>query len=189
MAERTQMGPRDFLTFVNECFEESEKNSISIRAVKRAERKYSSLRHHAICEEWESIYPSIAKLIDFANSSIVWMRFQDIAVKEVVQDLALELAASENAGRDPVCKEAEELINDMSPKKVDLFAKNIICILYRAGVIGVKIDQGEPFEFSDVSDPLIDHSMIAMNTKFQLHKMFARKFRVHEGGKQQASTT
>jgi hypothetical protein len=186
--ERTQMRPRDLLSFVNECFKASEKHTISVRAIKRAEREYARLRHHAICEDWESIYPSIETLIEFANKSIVGRKFKNIAVKDVVQDLALDLAAMGNSDHDAICQEAEGLIDDMTPKKVESFARSVIEALYRAGVVGVKIEHGEPFEFSDVSDPLIDRSMIDMNTRFQLHKMFFRKFRVHESGKQPASS-
>ena len=181
MLERTQMRPRDLLSFLNHCLEAAEdKSEISVRSVKEAERNYAQARYDALCEEWESIFPALDKIIEFVVECVIGNRFGDIATSRVWEDLIIHLNGGETCKNDVISVKAASVLEEPTAFNIRQFAKEIICALYRSGVIGIKTNSDERFLFVDNANPSIDESMITDDTRFRLHKMIAQRFKIRE---------
>lgn len=80
MIKRTQLRPRDIITFINECFKEADgQHEVSAKTIRKAEREFSRIRRQALENEWASAFPTLPKYLDFlANFGKTNFKFSEI---------------------------------------------------------------------------------------------------------------
>jgi hypothetical protein len=179
IAEHTLMRPRDVITFVNECFEKSEGHyQINAASVRKAEVEYSRLRRSALEYEWQSAFPQLPLLLDFlASKGKPIIEFTELHDKDSVDELSYAICAKPQKDHDPIYQSAAFGFNSADGGHVQ-FLKEVVCVLYRVGAIGIKLRPGEGFLYSHRDDPLLDPSMIHEQTRVQVHEMLHASMRL-----------
>lgn len=172
MIEKTLHRPRDIIMFINEAIAMADgQYEVTPKVLRRAELEYSRKRRDALEQEWRSAFPSLNKLIDYiAHFKKIGIDVSEISRDRVLDDLALEITGSRRKEFDPFFAIAEEYISDQQKTKTKLI-QEIVGILYRTGVVGVKIDAESRFLYSYIDPPLIASSLINDNSRIRIHPM------------------
>lgn len=168
--EHTLMRPRDIISFVNECFLASEdKGSISNTTIRQAEREYSRKRRQALEYEWKSAFPSLSALIEFvARLKRVAFSFHEICARTTVDDLALTIA-SKRIDYDPLFDISSRLVEGSTTR--ENLMKDVACVLYRVGAIGIRPDSRDKYYYSHIDHPIFDSATINSETMMRVHPM------------------
>ncbi|QHO78946.1 DNA repair ATPase [Bradyrhizobium sp. CCBAU 051011] len=180
MVERTLMRPRDIIAFVNECLNEAQGNyEVSAQTIKKAEATYSSKRLTNLEQEWQSAYPTIAKLTAFlASKRKVLLSFDEFCPQSEMDEMALLIYSEPKRHYDPLHDAAREHCENPGTR---IFAKTIVSILYRVGAIGVKLDKSAPHQFAYNGHPLLRVAQTPdSDVSIRVHQMLHGVFRVSE---------
>ncbi len=141
--DRTLLRPRDAIMFVNSCLIEAQgKTEITAPIIKLAEKSYSLDRIESLKYEWFVEHPLLEKYIDLLhhkNSSFKVGLIEDGELELLV----LELVENTDEYEDIAVKSAYSYINSdysISHTYMKQLRQNIFFILYKIGVIGIKIN-------------------------------------------------
>ncbi|MGE0339560.1 MAG: hypothetical protein AB7O79_06735 [Xanthobacteraceae bacterium] len=180
--DRTLMRPRDIIAYVNECFRAAEgRSEIIAQIVRTAEQEYSRKRLNAILDEWQSVHPNLSVGVAFlANRSEV-ITFDELTTKEVIEDIALKISSSTQRSSDEIQKAAQSVFENTSAANILHFAKQVVCILYKVGLIGIKLDNNRPFQYCYTSAPIIMEHQISGDCRLRIHPMFWRALNTKVG--------
>ena len=149
--DRTLLRPRDAIMFVNTCIIEAQgKTEITNSIIKLAEKKYSSDRLDSLRDEWFVEHPNLVKYIEILHNRNSSFRVNNIS-KEDLEPLILELLQSQIENGDIVVRSAHNYFNSRYPETDAIFKQfrqNILYVLYKIGIVGVKVDGSSSVRWS-----------------------------------------
>ncbi len=141
--DRTLLRPRDAIMFVNSCLNESQgKSEISTSIIKLAEKTYSADRIESLKYEWFVEHPQLDKYIDLLHHKNSNFKVNSIS-DEQLEQLILELVESPELDSDIAVKSAHSFMKSEYPSSqayMIQLRQNILYILYKIGVVGIKVD-------------------------------------------------
>lgn len=167
--ERTQHRPRDVLSYMNICLEESEgKTTVTQKIVRSSEGEYSRRRILALIEEWQSTFPTLQTVFEFCARMPARFYIRDIKTGETVNDLVIRVASYATASLDPIYIAAKSCLEDGD---IGLFIDRVFSELYRIGAVALKLRPNEHFLYSYKHRPVIGPSLITDDTRVYFHPM------------------
>ncbi len=159
--------PRDVISFVNICIQKAEgRVDFPLTIIKEAESVYSKKRLDAIEDEWIENFGDIKPLYKFLRGIKNGFELNDLN-----QDSMIEFTLSDNENQYSYYTKS---IRDKFFMDSDLnsLLSSILIILYRVGIIGIKINHSEKIYYSFDSDRTVTSYDITSETKFYIHKTF-----------------
>ncbi|MES2378141.1 MAG: hypothetical protein V4553_16245 [Bacteroidota bacterium] len=176
MLERTFNRPRDVISFVNHAIENSKnKNSFSMDILKKAEVDYSVERLQAIEDEWGENYGDINKLTKFLYAKHNGFRLRNI--KEDDFDTTYLEENPQTIFRGDLSNMVVKWQNNQF--KFISFLKEVILILYGAGILGIKKGPTHPVQFFYDKNPILTVNDINNDCKIYVHKAFYSVFKIN----------
>lgn len=175
--DRTLLRPRDAIIFVNNCLIEAQgKTEITGTIIKLAEKTYSLDRIESLKYEWFVEHPYLEKYINLLNHKPTGFRASTIT-KEDLEELILELGDCSSPDGDSVVKLAHKYLNSQYPEAdtyITEIRKNIFYILYKIGVVGIKVDGTSSARWSHDRTQDLTSGKIEGNSIVYIHKMLWR---------------
>ena len=172
MLDRTFFRPREAIIYLNECIERSEgATKISVSVIRSAEVKYSTDRLQALTEEWRREYPALRntmRLLEKRNASFTINEF----TRAEVEAFADKFVSDSQNAKDPLFPVLERFFcNDGS---IDLVSclQEVMQVLYKVGVVGVKSDPQMARQWSMFDDALLTSGHPKPDATIAVHKAF-----------------
>ena len=164
--DRTFMRPRDVISFVNHILEHAyNRTSFSYSVIKAAEQDYSVERVTAIEDEWRDNYGTISELIAFLKGMHSNFRLINLDLNKFYD------AYFSNNFKGEVKELFEKVRTEKIPEKT--FVRDIIFILFKIGVVGLKKSPSEPILFFyDRAVNIVSAQEIKPDFKIYIHKAF-----------------
>lgn len=167
LVERTMMRPRDLITFVNFCIENSDGKSVVDEAsLKVSEREYLHNRFDAIVSEWHEVYPAVQSLVRLLYKLPNEFSMDNLLSAYKVFEAEL---LSRNDEDDPLVKKILTISAD-DKAAVEALMKELLDVWYIIGVVG-KQDEVS-LTFSTPNHPSLDEIDFADAQWYEVHPLF-----------------
>lgn len=174
--ERTLMRPRDVVMFFNACIRQAQNNpQITPQMLKEAEGEYSRQRLRSIADEWIADYPYLMQIFGLLKGKPASFNLDAILDEECV-DLAIHLM-SEERKEEELSFALNEIGKDLDNTKS--FRRWIVAVLYRVGVVGLKLESFESVVWSISGRRSISVSEIAPTARLTVHPCFWRSLGIN----------
>jgi len=174
--ERSFQRPRDVIAYLNNCLEAAAgRPRISWQVLNDAEEQYSRGRAKSLLDEWLGLFPSLKFVINLIDG------FPETFTRSVISDTALTDMAgliAEAPPADEIGRLCEALFSPSGKKSVSDLAFASLQLLYRVGVVGVKLSSDSPTQWSYRGNELLSQGDMKRATTFKVHKMFWRALRI-----------
>lgn len=175
LLRRSLRRPRDVIAFFNECIIAADGSpSISKQMLLSAERAYSSGRVRALVDEWKGSYPLIEDVLGIISGSSATFSVSEL--RDATQTLSTRWLTALSESTDPLFRLAS--LNDDSAEASDQFLFGIVVLLYRVGVLGLKLSSQDSWEWSYLTTREINPTELADSSKARVHPMFRAGLRV-----------
>jgi hypothetical protein len=177
MLARTLMRPRDVIMFFNACIRQASNNAeITPQMLKQAEGEYSRLRLRSLADEWNADFPYLMLCSDLLKNRSARFPLNDITDEECV-DLAVKLID----WRDKKDSEFDKFINEFEndPSKTDSVRRFLASILYRVGLVGLKLEAYDSFVWSTEGRRSISAAEIRPGVHLSVHPCFWRSLGIN----------
>lgn len=175
LVKRTLFRPRDIIAFFNKCIEKGNGSStITREIIKLAEPEYSRERLIAIDDEWAENFGSILPLCEFLRGGKPNYVFSELKDTDLEKTLLASIEDRESF--------AWRIQNDYLVGGGGGFkeaAKSILCILYRVGILGVKISAAEAATYIYNSTKTLEPADILPESKFYVNLMFHAALKIN----------
>ena len=171
---KTFMRPRDAIMFIDKCLEKAVgKNKITFEVISQAEMDYSRKRLSSLCDEWIVDYPLLSVYSNILHDLKSSFLFEELFSIKNLDDLLLEAACidEKKCSSDKICKVSKGYLENTT-KDSKVLLRNIIAHFYLVGLIGVKISNNYPVEWSYKDSPSINPLVIKNETKIYIHPTF-----------------
>ena len=145
--ERTFFRPRDIISFFNKIIELSaQRSSFNMHIIKEAENKYSIERLQALEDEWSENYGEVIKILNFLRGMYNGFRLYNIK-EDSFAEILIEQDYINSFKGDlyQACLKWRNSKADNSNFRS--FLSEVLSILYRTGIIGIKRNSDLPIEF------------------------------------------
>lgn len=177
MLERTLMRPRDVIMLFNACIRQATNNAeITPQMLKQAEGEYSRLRLRSLADEWNADFPYLMLCSDLLKNRSARFPLNNITDEECV-DLAVKLIDWRDKKDSEFDKFIEEFEND--PSKTDSVRRFLASILYRVGLVGLKLEAHETFVWSTEGRRSISAAEIRPGVHLSVHPCFWRSLGIN----------
>lgn len=178
--KRTLGKPRDIIEFVNEIFKVSSgsiitlgANQISQKNIFEAEKNYSAERKQAVEEEWSTIHPQLSEYINIIYSLKENFSFENVTIDQRLDEIALTLSTNNLVEiKDHVRIAADKYLEISVPKRKNQLKQEIFAVLYKVGVLSVKLTAKSGYQNSMQNKVILQSSAISLSTKFAVNPMF-----------------
>ena len=179
LVDRTLMRPRDIIAFVNQCLGNADGHyQVTASMIQKAEGEYSRTRREAMESEWLSAFPTVKKVLNLiASLGKETIEFAELRDSDKALDLAFAIGAEPRVAFDPLHASAEAAAAKGVPERVE-FAREIICLLYRVGAVGVKLQAGSKYLFAHLDQPLLDKVQLGDECRIRVHLILHGAFRL-----------
>ena len=168
--ERTYLRPRDIISFINKIIENADnKFNFTHNLIKRAEPYYSVERMQALEDEWEENYGEISKACKFLIGIHNGFNFYNIK-EEMFAEIIVENDFCEHFKGELKAIAIKWKNSKGKPDDFKDFLRELLYILYRIGIIGVKRGPSYPLQFFYDKEPPITSNDFDNNTKIYVHK-------------------
>lgn len=173
---RTLLRPRDVILFFNACIRQAQGNpQITPQMLKEAEGEYSRLRLRSLADEWSADYPFLMSFIDILKGRAAQFPLGSISNDECV-GLAIRLLDQQLPD--------EELLRavagvDKDPDNTSGLRRCIAALLYRVGVVGLKLEKFESVAWSTSGRRSISISEMGPDVKISVHPCFWRSLGIN----------
>lgn len=174
--DRTLLRPRDTIMFVNECLIQSQgKSSITGSTIKLAEKIYSSERVESLRYEWYVEHPLLDHYINFLEKRNHSFKFNTVEKREL-DTFVTELLERTMDISDEVTRISHKYFNSdvVSDLLIRELKQSILYVLYKVGVIGIKIDGTSQVKWSSDKTQDLVISQIKPSSIIYIHKMLWR---------------
>lgn len=172
MIERTLRRPRELIEFFNNCIEKSEgKITIQKTTLLAAEGDYSRNRLRSLQDEWFADHPSLIDFTFLLKKQQKNFKIGDLG-KKLIEDFCLNYIIEHPERNDKLSLYAKDIIEDNMT--VDMFLSFIFSVFYRTGIVGLKTETFESFQWSYIDEAIINTQSIDMNTRASVHPAFLR---------------
>jgi hypothetical protein len=170
--DRTFDRPRDVISYLNQCLTLAEgRPRISWQVIHEAEGRYSSGRLKSVFDEWISLYPSLERVGDILFG--LTESFTRSSLSETsLNDLAAHL--SDLGHQDEIGRLCEALLSPDSRRHLSDLTSASLQLLYRVGIIGVKLSAESPVLWSYRGAASLTQGDMKRANIFKIHKMFWR---------------
>lgn len=172
LIERTMMRPRDIITFVNLCIEESDnKTSVSEDAVLRAEKSFQHDRLNALYSEWQENIPAIRVYVSTLFVLPVSFTLSEI-VENFYDKIESSILAEETYEEDSLVRAfLETSPTDLVKRRRNI--QRLIEVGFLIGAVGKK--DGNILVYSTPSIPeLMPKDYNISDIEFILHPLFRK---------------
>lgn len=142
--------------------------------MKDAEKAYSRKGFKALCYEWVDDYPLLEEYCKIIPGTHGHFKHSSIS-NTSIDNLAIDLSVQEK--NDPIRDMALKMVEKNSITKAVL-KNNILRLLYRVGIIGVKRKSYSSVEWSYEDESTLAVSDIKNCQSFEIHKMLWRSLGV-----------
>lgn len=174
IVRRTLFRPRDVIAFFNKCIEKANGSpTITRETLNLAEPEYSRERLEAVDDEWAENFGSILPLCAFLRGGLPSFTFGTLKDS----DMELTLLAAVRDKDSAAFRIQQDYMIDGVPA-FQIAARKILCILYRVGILGVKISPSEQARYVYNSTQLLEPSDITADTKFYVNLMFQAALKI-----------
>lgn len=172
MLQRTLLRPRELIEFFNTCIEQAQGcPTITKTMLFAAEGTYSKNRLRSLQDEWFADYPS---LIDF--TSVLRKQPSHFEIGEIdrrkVEEFCLNYHISNYDKKDELSSCAKNLAEGIID--AEAFLNFFFHVFYRTGVVGLKTETFESFQWSTYGPSTISAQTIGPSTRVSVHPMFWR---------------
>lgn len=175
--ERTLLRPRDAIMFVNECLTVAQgKTEITNSIIKQAEQSYSLGRFDSLKFEWQVEHPMLDAYIELLHDKSSRFKVNTISDAEL-ELLILELAEIPEETGDMAVKSAHSYMKSEYPAStayMKQIRKNVLFILYKIGVIGIKVDGTSSVKWGHDRTQNLTPKMIEVTSIVYIHKILWR---------------
>jgi hypothetical protein len=173
MLERTLMRPRDIIAFVNECLDAADGlATVQLSSLRKAEVEYSRKRRDALLQEWQSVHPSLGKILSDIVHAGKWScsLSEFCGVNGIIEDICLSVCSDTRLQRDQIYGYCNLHIEEKGVTALQA-AQFIVAALYRVGAVGVKLQSQDRFSYCHLDMPLISPETISFESKMRVHPM------------------
>jgi hypothetical protein len=171
--DRTLHRPRDFLAYVNLCLQAAEgRSEVTVSIVREVEREYSIGRHGALIDEWKGAFPSLPYMLSFVAKFGTPVAVESLVGDRDRIDEFVESVYLDDNKRDPMHEQCEMYLSSPGDDAALRLVREMVCILYRIGAIGVRLSQDVKVAYSHVDVPSMASSSIGMDAAIRIHPMF-----------------
>jgi hypothetical protein len=174
LVERTLMRPRDLIEFFNCVVEHAAgKPKLTREMVFLGEGIYSKNRMRSLQDEWISDYPALVDCTSLLKKRSTVFHIVTIQ-REQVEELCINNCI-EDPGRnrsDLISKKARDVVAGLIPWSS--FLCSLMHIFYITGIVGLKTESYEAFQWAYEGPSTIVADTIGMETSVSIHPMFYR---------------
>lgn len=164
--ERTFYRPRDVISFVNHIIENANnKSTFTKDIIAKAEPAYSLERFQALEDEWIENYGKISIICEFLRGIN-----NGFKIKSINETQFADVFLDDNA-QTALRGELAQALIDWKKGVINYigFLKQLLFVLFRIGVLGVKKGPTYPVAFYYTKEVIIEKSDISHNSKFYVH--------------------
>tara|TARA_R110001583_G_scaffold157047_1_gene308972 strand:+ start:592 stop:2241 length:1650 start_codon:yes stop_codon:yes gene_type:complete len=183
--DRTLLRPRDAIMFVNSCLRESQgKSEITSSIIKLAEKSYSADRIESLKYEWFVEHPMLDKYIDVLHHRSSSFKVSSIGDEEL-EFLILSLVERSELNSDIATKSAHSYMKSNYPTTllhISQLRQNILFILYKVGVVGIKINGTSAVKWSHDRSQDLTSKKIENSSIVYIHKILWRALAIDKRG-------
>tara|TARA_B100000780_G_scaffold274724_1_gene240167 strand:+ start:879 stop:2540 length:1662 start_codon:yes stop_codon:yes gene_type:complete len=179
--DRSFLRPREVISFFNCCLEHSAgQTHINYKTISDAELAYSRKRIRALGDEWANDFPLLENYVNLLHGLPSSFTFSTLMQLPYIEDILLDIACydSKRCEKDKICKITKPYLEGNKQKKRSIILE-IVCAFYQVGLLGVKLDETYPTEWSYNSTPLLQPTQIKDKTKLYIHPTFYRALGVN----------
>jgi hypothetical protein len=170
--DRTFLRPREAIIFLNICIKKAEGSTkITVGNIKAGEMEYSKDRMNSLEDEWRSDYPYLIKYTKIISDKHTPLKFKNLM--QSLDDFALEMASltQGDSDTDPIVKICKDYIyNNLTDEEI--IPKTTISLLYKVGIVGLKLNPHIGRQWSYLDEPEIPVSSISDETQIEVHETF-----------------
>ena len=172
---RTLMRPRDLIEFFNSIIEHAAgKASLTKELVFQGEGLYSRNRLRSLQDEWISDYPSLIECTALLKQRLHCFKIGAIG-REEVEEFCLNQTISclgAAARSDLLITQARGVADGVVA--YDSFLRSVLHIFYITGIVGLKTEAFESYQWSNEGSSTIVADTINLDTSVMIHPMFYR---------------
>jgi hypothetical protein len=173
---RTLMRPRDVIMFFNACIRQAQGNpQITPQMLKEAEGEYSRLRLRSLADEWSADYPFLMLVVDLLKGRAAQFPLGSVTDEECVA-LAIRLLGQQIPDEELLSAVAEV---DRDPNSTGAIRRCVAALLYRVGVVGLKLETFESVVWSTSGRRSISISEMGSEVKIAVHPCFWRSLGIN----------
>lgn len=180
--ERTLLRPRDAIIFVNECLIEAQgKTQISGEIIKSAEKTYSSNRLESLTYEWSVEHPLLNKYMEVLYHKNYNFKVSTITTDEM-ESLIMKIQNENMSQEDILVSLANKYMHSEYPASEKIlrdFKNNLFYILYKIGVVGIKVDGTSSAKWIHDRTQDLTAERIEPTSIIYIHKMLHRALAIN----------
>ena len=181
MINRTFMRPRDAIMFLNECIETFRKNEQRSRKrdrltwanIQEAEQAYSDGRLVSLVDEWSDVHPCVRGYTKILRGRPVSFVMSDIS-NDDIQNAFIEMCDTDSYMNDNLWKKFSSLSQEEENINIKMICRELIAILYKVGVIGIKKNTSARVSYSYDTDYPLNIDDVQDDTRIWVHPAFHR---------------
>jgi hypothetical protein len=168
--ERTFLRPRDIISYFNKIIESASQHShLNMHLIKHAEIKYSIERLQALEDEWSENYGEISKIVKFLRGIFNGFKIYNIKEDSFAEVLIeTEYVNSFKGELYDACIKWKNSKGDIVNFRI--FLSEVLYILYRIGIVGIKRSADLPIEFYYDEQHPTTKSDFTNDIKIYVHK-------------------
>ncbi|HEX5422358.1 MAG TPA: hypothetical protein VFW94_02330 [Candidatus Acidoferrales bacterium] len=172
LLDRTLMRPRELIEFFNSIIElAATRPAVTKTMILEGEGLYSKNRMRSLQDEWISDYPSLIECAALLKRRKPVFRLHEIS-KAQVEDFCLDHAIADGARSDLLSAQARAVAEGIIPWTHFLSAA--AHVFYLTGVVGLKTEHHEGYQWAHEGPATIVADTITMETGVKIHPMFHR---------------
>ncbi|HXM48061.1 MAG TPA: hypothetical protein VN956_09350 [Pyrinomonadaceae bacterium] len=170
---RTLMRPRELIEFFNACIEQAEgRPAITKSMLLTAEGVYSKDRLRSLQDEWIADYPTLLEFTTLLRKKPVQFKLKDFE-QDAVSEFCLNYAIrNEAVSADFISAQVKGLLDGLI--SVDRFLGYLMHVFYRTGIVGLKTETYEAFQWSYAGTTTIAADTIDEDSSVKIHPTFWR---------------
>jgi hypothetical protein len=174
LVSRTLMRPRDLIEFFNSAIEHAAgKATLTKEMIHEGEGVYSKNRMRSLQDEWISDYPSLVDCTILLKQKQHAFRLESIA-QDAVEEFCLTYSIDNPSytRRDLSSVQARAVADGLV--SWESFICTMIHVFYLTGIVGLKTEAYETYQWSHHGPSTIVADTIGMETSVMIHPMFYR---------------
>ena len=172
--DRTLLRPRDAISFLNCCLEESEnKATISQSALRSAEGIYSRKRLRALYDEWYADYPNLERFTCLLRTTKHQFLIESFTSEEIDEIVIKIMETEEGASSND---RLAAILNGYFDSKItgSAFLNECFSIFYKVGLVGLKLDSTESYCWTMKGSRKVSTGEVNLSTSVRIHPAFWR---------------
>lgn len=172
LLNRTLMRPRDIIVFFNKCIAHAtDRPLITAQIVREAEGEFSKDRLRALADEWHADYPNLIDCAMILKGKQWHFPVRELSPEECAE-FCLNLTINQPESPDVLSTMASQVANAvLAPED---FRKNSLLVFYRVGLIGLKTESFQKFNWVSAGRGSVSSAEISDTTRVAVHPAFWR---------------